>query len=223
MKHLEKKKARDLRKAGLSIKEIERIVGVPRSSISVWVRDIALTQEQRNVLAANSLKRDVMERRRETRMKKTADKYAVVASRAAAIIGGISQRDLLMLGVALYWGEGSKKKQGSLELANTDPRIIRLIMAFYRKILGVPDEKFRGRVYIHPHLSFAKAEAYWAAVSGIPVSQFQRAAVVISKSSKQKKDSQPHGTFTASVYDTVLKKTVEAWMETIALESATNE
>ena len=52
MKTIEQKRARELRAQGCSVKEIERALGVSRSSASVWVRDVALTDEQRRALAA---------------------------------------------------------------------------------------------------------------------------------------------------------------------------
>ena len=45
-----KEKARTLRRNGRSVKEIEKKLGVARSSVSVWVRDIKLTEEQKSRL-----------------------------------------------------------------------------------------------------------------------------------------------------------------------------
>ena len=47
MRKKEKAEARRLRYEGRSIKEIERLMRVNRSSISVWVRDVPLTEEQK--------------------------------------------------------------------------------------------------------------------------------------------------------------------------------
>jgi transposase-like protein len=46
MKRAERERARELRRAGHSVKEICRELGVAKSSVSVWVRDIELTDEQ---------------------------------------------------------------------------------------------------------------------------------------------------------------------------------
>ena len=45
-----KLKAQDLRSKGLSVKDIEKKLGISRSSASIWVRDISLTKEQINKL-----------------------------------------------------------------------------------------------------------------------------------------------------------------------------
>ena len=46
-------KARRLRKKGLAIKEIQKRLEVSRSSVSLWVRDIRLTDEQVKKLYLN--------------------------------------------------------------------------------------------------------------------------------------------------------------------------
>ena len=52
MKVAEREQARCLRQAGFSVKEIEKELGAARSS--VWVRDIVLTEEQKECLAKNA-------------------------------------------------------------------------------------------------------------------------------------------------------------------------
>ena len=55
MKYKEKLEARRLRKEeGLSLKEIAEKVGVAKSSVSLWVRDIELSDEQLAVLIERS-------------------------------------------------------------------------------------------------------------------------------------------------------------------------
>jgi transposase len=59
MKTLEHRGARWLRREkGVSIKEIDRILGVSRSSVSLWVRDIELTPEQEAALTVRDPSRN---------------------------------------------------------------------------------------------------------------------------------------------------------------------
>ena len=46
-------RARVLRKAGFAIKSIEKKLGVSRSSVSLWVRDVPLTKQQIEKLYLN--------------------------------------------------------------------------------------------------------------------------------------------------------------------------
>jgi len=54
LKTAEQQRARELRSKGWSIKEIERALGVSRSSASTWVRDVKLGPEQLDRLAART-------------------------------------------------------------------------------------------------------------------------------------------------------------------------
>jgi len=50
MKTVERDTARKLRREGLSMRQIERRPGVARSTVSLWVREIELTDHQREEL-----------------------------------------------------------------------------------------------------------------------------------------------------------------------------
>ena len=56
----EKERARALRKQGFSINEICKIVPASKGSISVWVRDIKLTEDRRNILKNRKSNKDAI-------------------------------------------------------------------------------------------------------------------------------------------------------------------
>ncbi len=62
------------------------------------------------------------------------------------------------------------------------------MMLFYKRVCGVPDSKFRGHLFLHPHLDVKKAEKYWSKISGIPLSRFQKTTQAHNKASKGKKN-----------------------------------
>jgi transcriptional regulator with XRE-family HTH domain len=115
----EREKARSLRqKEGLPIKEIARRVGVSVSSVSEWVRDIELTDEQHEALLA-----------RNPAYNRQLSGWAVAAARrreerrAAQEEGRelARRRDPVhVAGCMLYWAEGSKRRN-QLRFSNSDP------------------------------------------------------------------------------------------------------
>jgi len=120
MKTAERVEARRLRKdEGRSIKEIARFVGVSQSTVSVWVRDIELTEAQhaallvqdpsrngrRNGWAAN-IERGRLRRRT----------FQLAGRRRIA-----TYDPLYVAGCMLYWAEGAKGRN-AVELSNADPR-----------------------------------------------------------------------------------------------------
>ena len=59
MKTVEQLRARELRGQGRSVKEIARELDVSQSSVSLWIRDIALTERrQRHANRADDLRLD---------------------------------------------------------------------------------------------------------------------------------------------------------------------
>lgn len=215
MKLEEKKAARALRQQGLSMRSICKHLGVSKSSVSLWVRDIQLTAEQKKTLSENGLRKEDIEARRQTRLSRENSRRQIVIDRAVADISRISSRGLLFIAVALYWGEGSKTKRGVVEFSNTDPRMIRLMMVFYKRMCGVDDKKFRGHVHIHSHLVAKAAEKYWSDISGIPLLQFNKTYSIPSKASKHKKDTLPYGTFRITVCDINLFLKIQGWTQGI--------
>src|SRR3989338_9165402 len=157
MRRLEKIEARKLREQGKSIKEIERFLGIRRSSISVWVRDISLTAEQKKRLAGRGHSIEVTEKRRETRLANETKVRTRVLERGLQHVESMQDVDLFALGIGLYWGEGSKTQRATIELSNTDPRVIQIHVLFLRKICGFPMSKIHGHVGLHSHLSIKKS------------------------------------------------------------------
>jgi hypothetical protein len=141
MKTQERLKARRLRREeGRSVKEIERLLGVSRSTASLWVRDIPLTVAQRaslkrrNPIYNGQFKGAAVnaERGRTRRLV-----YQEQGRRRA-----MDADDLYVAGCMLYWAEGDKGRN-AVRLANSDPAVIRHFAEFLRVEFGVADEQFR--------------------------------------------------------------------------------
>lgn len=213
MRHQEKLLARKLRSRGYSIKEIVKDLKVAKSSVSIWVRDIKLTQEQRQELSRKGFLKDVVERRRETRLTKENSRRQLVVDRAKSDVGAISKQGLFLIGVALYWAEGSKTRRGIVEFCNGDPKLISIMMRFFKEICHISPEKFRGHIHLHFHLSAKGAEHYWHKVSSIPLNHFFKTSQQHNKSRKNKKDSLPFGTFSIYICSTELFLKLKGWRE----------
>lgn len=213
MKIKEKNKAIILRKQGKSINEITNILKVSKASISLWVRDVVLSKEQRNLLSKNGRSVASIEKRRISRIANTKKKTDIVVERAKKEITNISQNDLKIIGIVLYLGEGGKTKRGIARITNSDPSVIKITMRFFREICLVPEHKFRGHIHTFSKTNIEKAEQYWSEVSKIPVSQFYKTYVKPSSAGKNKRNTLPYGTLDVSVNDTQLFLRILGWME----------
>ena len=93
--------------------------------------------------------------------------------------------------------------------------MVRLMMVFFRKICRVSEERFRGKVAIHPHLDIKKAEKYWSGISNIPLRQFNRPLLAVSRASKGKLDTQPLGTFSILIGDVYTCSKLKGWIDSM--------
>lgn len=167
-------RAREMRAAGLTYDRIRDDLEVSKSSISLWVRDLPRPQPRPGAreksLAAARRGREAALRRRE--IERLQAKHA-----AAMAVGGLSERELFLLGVALYWAEGSKDKpyerREHLKFVNSDPDVIRCHLSWLR-LLGVTDDRLRFTVNIHESADVPSAERFWARVVGGGPERFNR-------------------------------------------------
>jgi transcriptional regulator with XRE-family HTH domain len=157
-------RARALRAQAWTLAEIAAELGVARSSVSIWCRDVEFEPRPRNRGNAVNRKPHPQHLAKLAEIERLKDE-------ALARIGNLSERDLLIAGVALYAGEGSK--QGStVGFANTDPRMVALFRRFLRTFFEVDESRLRVRLYLHEGLDLDAATGFWSGVTGIPASQF---------------------------------------------------
>lgn len=211
----EKEDSIKLRRKGFSIKEIANKIGVAKSSVSLWVRNIELNSEQIEILSKKVSGIKVVEKRRQTRLKNEKSKRQIILDKAEKQIEKISQKELWLMGVMLYWAEGGKTQRGLVRFSNGDPEMIKIMMVFFRKICKVPEEKFRGYIHIHPHLDHKKAEKYWSNITGISLKKFFKTYRKTNISSKNKKNTLPFGVFDIYICDTKLFLKISGWAKGI--------
>ncbi len=215
MKLIEKELARNLRRKGYSINEIVKKTGFTKSSVSVWVRDIVLTTNQRKGLSEKGRSVESIERRRKSRFNNENKKRRIVTEEAKKDFISISHSELKLIGTILYLGEGAKKSKGTVALSNSDPAVIKIMVRFLKEVCGVSKHKFRGHIHTFTHANVEKTEKYWARVTGISRNQFYKTYIKPSSASLQKRKTLPFGTFDLSVNDTKLFLTIMGWIEKI--------
>ncbi len=213
MKSKEKILARRLRTRGFSINEIKDKLRVAKSSVSLWVRDVIISEENQKKLSLRGRSIVDIEKRRQTRLHRENARRQIIIDRATHEIKTISRQELKLIGVMLYWGEGGKTGRGVVRFSNSDSEMIVVIMRFFREICVVPDLKFRGYLHIHPHLDYKKAEKYWSDISGIPLTQFYKTYRKMNVASKHKRDNIPLGTFDIYICNTELFLKIKGWIK----------
>lgn len=161
-KTLEQQQARVLRTEGMTVPDIAVALGVAKSSVALWVRDVPYQPGPRRL-------RPPRPPNKLQRAKEAEIDALVVEGRSR--IGQMTEGEFLVAGTALYAGEGAKR-DGAVIFANTDARMVALFCAWLRHFFVVDEQRLRVRVYLHIGLDLESAEEYWSAVTGVPRRQF---------------------------------------------------
>src|SRR4051812_19693196 len=119
--NLLREEATKLRDMGYSYNMIKEELGVPVSTMSYWFADRPFTPSEDMLKRFKTGLVRYGIRKHNERVLQTAE---TIAS-AKKEIGDLSKRDLWMLGLGLYIGEGSKSIE-SVRIVNSDPAVIRV-------------------------------------------------------------------------------------------------
>ncbi|MEU7024841.1 hypothetical protein ABZ990_30015 [Streptomyces sp. NPDC046203] len=163
-----RERARALRLEGRTYDQIQLELGCSKSSISLWVRDLPKPERKRTREEASAIARKgweatlrIREEQRQARKNTARDE-----------VGNMTERELFLVGVGLYWAEGAKSKpydrRESVTFVNSDPNMIRIYLAWLT-LLGIDRERLRFHVMIHENADIERAERYWADLAQVDV------------------------------------------------------
>ncbi|WFE63861.1 helix-turn-helix domain-containing protein [Micromonospora sp. WMMD714] len=167
-----------LRGEGRSVDDIATQLGVAKSTAYLWVRHLPLDPDDEAARERRRAHSKVMTDARWAahRQARDAARAATVAD-AAAWVGSLRHRELILVGAALYWAEGEKAKpwrphECRVRFINSDPGLVDVFIRFV-EATGTPRETLRFRVSIHETADSEAAVRWWAERVGVPVEAFR--------------------------------------------------
>ena len=164
--------ARELRRAGRTYDEIQDALGVSKSSVSLWVRDLPRPARRQSGEQRRQYMQDICwAPRRELR----ENERRITKAAAAREIGEMTDREIFIAGIGLYWAEGNKDKSYArrerVTFVNSDPNMIRVFLAWL-DLVGVDRSRLRFAVQIHESADVEAAEGYWRELVGATSTSF---------------------------------------------------
>jgi transposase len=211
----DKLRAQKLRHQGLSYKEILQTIFVSKSTISMWCKNIQLTEGQKlrllNKKQFGQRKGSLVaaENKRNARIERTKK----IRDLAKKDIGRIINRDKFMVGIALYAAEGNKN-DGKAGFSNADPKLIKFMTDWFMSFAKVPIKKLRGAIWLHEGLSEKKSKKFWSSLINLPLNQFHKTyiAKVKSNSKKVRKNIHQYGVFQIRFSDSAIHRKIMGWI-----------
>lgn len=202
--------------SGKDYRVIAKTLGVSKSSVSNWCKDLKLPPESQKMI--------------EEKVKAIKDKFAAynrrkyqlvqaenreIKENAVKQISSLSKHDLFLVGTALYWAEGQNRgTMHRVKFVNSYPGMIALYLRFLREILQVPEEKIYPSIRVHPNINESSAISFWSKITSIPRSRF-KITRQISRASKRKRpcNSLPHGTLELLVSKRQIFVKMKGWID----------
>lgn len=173
------------REQGLALNEIAALLQVSKSSVSLWGRDVDLTDEHlarlnaRNPLYNRQLHSGHVSRER-SRGRRT--QYQEAGRRRAR-----EGDPLHMAGCMLYWAEGSKQRN-VLIFTNSDSDMVAFFLSFLRRCYSVSDEEVTVTINCFDDCrSVEDIQKFWLQKLRLPGTCLRKATVNVHSCYSQKK------------------------------------
>ncbi|MEY2665010.1 MAG: hypothetical protein RLZZ480_115 [Candidatus Parcubacteria bacterium] len=177
-KEAEKKKAIELRKQGLTYREILAQLPVAKSSLSLWFSDMPLSKEEKIVLKkrkdSNISKGRIMAAASNRKHKiARGQNYLIEAKKE--FVDYVSE-PLFHTGVSLYWAEGAKRNDSFLFM-NSDSTMIETMLKWIEKYTEYGRRDLGFRLYLHQPFMHQQWEKWWAKELQVDLSQFKKTII----------------------------------------------
>lgn len=193
----------------MALGAIAEQLGVSKSSVSRWVRDIELTAEQNAALLAQNPVRNGQLRGVRVYSDRCRDQRVAAQEHGREMA---RRRDPeFIAGCMLYWAEGSKTRNAA-QLVNADPDLIETFLRFLRTCYAVPDQRitFSVNCFLGNGLGLDEIQRWWLIRLGLPAKSLRKAIVNRpSSASKQRKGHVlPYGTARITVHSTFIVQSI---------------
>lgn len=204
-----------LRLTGLSYNEIRKQVPVSKSTLSLWLKDVIISDKARQRLdermrTEGARQLIVLNKLQTKRAEERARKYHTEGKRY--VLSSVAS-ELAQAGAILYWAEGykrlkvrdGKERMGhTISFVNSDAEMVSVFVKFLQRALVIPAEKIRLGMRLYAHINENSALAHWSTTTGLPKENFFKTTYLISGASKgiRPYNRLPWGTLQVQVCDT---------------------
>lgn len=190
-----KAEAQKLRDSGYSYNMINSQLGIAKSTLNNWFRDRFFTpnKEVLDRIQYGPIKSAAIVHNRKV------EEIKRLGELGAREIGVLSRRDIWLLGLGLYIGEGAKTNE-VIRIVNSNPEIIKLSIRWFKEICGLEDKNITVYIHIYPDNDIWECFKFWSKVTGLPIENFRKIQIDTRENKlATKRKKLPHGTAHISI------------------------
>jgi len=180
-----------LRKKGKSYREISKKIGVAKSSLSLWLKHIKLSEKHRQRLYTKQIA--ILSRGTPSQIERRKREVDEIVKGAEAEVAKDTAHSatIRLMGAAMYWAEGSKTK--SFQFTNSDPRFILFMVRWVESSFHIKPTQLKAWLNIYPQQNEKAIIKFWSDLTGVPPKNFGK-TYVKPLSSGYKKNNLYYGT-----------------------------
>jgi transposase-like protein len=198
-----REKARELRlERRLSIVEIAERLGLPKTTIFYWVRDIPLQRPRRANPGQRRGNRRMRRKYRELREAAYEEGRAEFAQLATVP----TFTDF----VCLYIAEGYKRQRNTVAIGNSDAMVVALSARWIRRFSRNPVRFF---LQYHADQDIDRLRAFWGETVGVEPAEIGLQRKSNSNQLRRRSWRSRHGVVTVRACDTLFRARLQAWMD----------
>lgn len=176
-----KPRAIELRLKGTSLREVERVLKIPKSTLSGWFRNIQLTEKQLLKLRNNHIAHLAEARKKAIKWhnQQKENRLKEAEKQASAILSLINLNDKSILELALallYIGEGFKASSGT-GMGNSDPLILKFFIKAIRKCYDFDISKISCELHLRADQNVDTIRKYWSKQLNLPLRSFRSISI----------------------------------------------
>lgn len=171
----EKNRAIELRKKGFSYREILRTVHVSKSSLSAWLKDTPLSENERRLLK-DRIHGNITRGRLKAAAALRANREQrdrILFSKMETLFKKHKHEYLFLIGIALYWAEGTHRSN-FFAFTNSDPEMVSVLLDWIERYFQLERKEIKVRLYIHKPYAHEHCEEHWSKRIHVPIKNFKK-------------------------------------------------
>lgn len=170
-----------MRKRGVSTRDVEKKLGIPRSTLSYWFTKVKLhphfLKRLKSRHASGLIKARIHavkwhNEQKEGRLQLAANQGSTTLAQIDYASDAVAELALSLL----YLGEGAKKSPATA-MGNSDPRILRFFVGMMQRLYGISPEDMRCELHLRADQDVTELTRYWSKTLRIPVKNFRRPSI----------------------------------------------
>jgi transcriptional regulator with XRE-family HTH domain len=219
-KTVQKKSAIELRERGFSYSEIRRVIPVPKSTLSLWLRGIKLPKIYKDRLSQKRLKAalDSAEKRKKEKLRNIAE----IKNSATRDIKEISKREFWLMGLMIYWafsfrGENNNSSYG-VQFSSSNPYMVKFFLDWLINIGRIDKSDIAFDIFLNENdrRMRNKIIKQWSAITNFPPSFFPRVYFLKNNPRRSSRKKARHNLLQIRVKkSSLLRRQIDGWIRGI--------